>query len=409
MIFSPLSNSQIKQANDNTVSQNSQKKKTHFKTLDLSPFFRPVKCTLEIDLKERELLNIESYFQLIKNCEVKKLPFILALVKTKEEGDKNFYHYFEATALRSWLDKREIKTHPITLKPIGKILYFQLESVTSEFTYLGFENTKKVKPEEVKPDHQEFLTVFFKAYLGDGMAQLKLAKIYKKKIQDKNFLEKRLFWLKKSAKQGNSEAQQALNDAYYFGEGTSINYEKAFYWAKKAASQENSNGEYDLGLYYYHGNGVEKDFEKSATWLKKAAKQKHPLAQNLLGRLYYLGRGVKKQNLDKAYYYFKKSARQENDIGQFNLACFYKKGYGVERDEKKAFTWMEKAANQNLVQAIYNLGIYYEKEIGVQKSQEKAHALFVKAAELGYEKAKRKLEQDLESEKVISSSKKQKR
>jgi len=57
----------------------------------------------------------------------------------------------------------------------------------------------------------------------------------------------------KSAKQGNIGAQNALGNAYYYGNGVPQDYSLAFEWFQKSDSL------FCLGEMYYYGYGVEKD------------------------------------------------------------------------------------------------------------------------------------------------------
>lgn len=49
------------------------------------------------------------------------------------------------------------------------------------------------------------------------------------------------------------------------------------------------------------------------------------------------------QDADKAFYWTQKLADEENSNGMFNLAMYYAKGFGTERDFSKAVYWMEQA------------------------------------------------------------------
>ena len=66
--------------------------------------------------------------------------------------------------------------------------------------------------------------------------------------------------IRKSAEQGNAEAQYVLGFHYVCGiGGVEKDYKEAIKWFAKSAEQGNAMGQYWLGLSYYHGYGVPKD------------------------------------------------------------------------------------------------------------------------------------------------------
>src|SRR5260370_39290454 len=65
--------------------------------------------------------------------------------------------------------------------------------------------------------------------------------------------------VKKSAKQGDAEAQIKVAGAYFQGEGVPKDYQQAVEWIRKAADQGNAKAQYDLGLFYRRGFGVQRE------------------------------------------------------------------------------------------------------------------------------------------------------
>ena len=55
--------------------------------------------------------------------------------------------------------------------------------------------------------------------------------------------------MQKAAKQNLSLAQTALGAFYMYGFGVKENYQKAYFWLKKSAAQGNSNAQYNLGVF----------------------------------------------------------------------------------------------------------------------------------------------------------------
>ena len=77
-----------------------------------------------------------------------------------------------------------------------------------------------------------------------------------------------------------------LGTLYYLGKGVQKDYTKAAYWMKKSAEQGNAEAQRILGSMYHDGKGVSKDDKQAAYWLKKATVQGDKVAQQLL-RTYF--------------------------------------------------------------------------------------------------------------------------
>jgi len=89
---------------------------------------------------------------------------------------------------------------------------------------------------------------------------------------------------------------------------------------RKSAEQGDPNAQYMLALAYDVGVGAAQDFAEAATWYRKAADQGHAGAQFNLGHLYADGRGVK-QGLVQAHMWLhlaaagsQSGARSERDL-----------------------------------------------------------------------------------------------
>lgn len=74
--------------------------------------------------------------------------------------------------------------------------------------------------------------------------------------------------IKKSAEQGDAEAQFNLGVMYDNGAGTLTDKKQAFYWYKKSAEQGYAKAQFSLGLMYYYGAGTLTDKKSSAYWIK---------------------------------------------------------------------------------------------------------------------------------------------
>ncbi len=87
-------------------------------------------------------------------------------------------------------------------------------------------------------------------------------------------------WFKKSAEQGNADAQHRLGLCYENGLGTTRNYAQAFKWYKKSAEQGNAVAQYMLGKCYENGLGTIQNKSQALYWYKEAAAQGHLMAQS---------------------------------------------------------------------------------------------------------------------------------
>ena len=199
--------------------------------------------------------------------------------------------------------------------------------------------------------------------------------------------EQAVLWYRKSAAQGDADAQNNLGLCYANGEGVEKSAERAVQWYRRSAEQGNAVAQFNLGWCYANGEGVEKSAEQAVLWYRKAAEQGHAVAQNNLGMCYDNGEGVEK-SAGKAVLWFRKSAEQGNAVAQNNLGMCYYNGEGVEKSAEKAVLWFRKAAEQGNASAQSNLGMCYYNGEGVVQSVEKATVWLQKAVENGDEDAK---------------------
>ena len=81
------------------------------------------------------------------------------------------------------------------------------------------------------------------------------------------------------------------------------NYTEAFKYCKKSAEQGQEEAQFNLGYMYQYGQGVKQDYFKAVEWYQKAAELGDALAQYNLGYMYANGQGVR-QNYTKAKEYF---------------------------------------------------------------------------------------------------------
>jgi len=196
---------------------------------------------------------------------------------------------------------------------------------------------------------------------------------------------------RKSAEEGNSDAQIQMGNAFANGSGVERDYVQAVKWFRKAADQGNPNGQTWMGVVYADGLGVEKDYSKALKWYRKATDQGNSYGQTMLGVMYEDGLGVEKDSAEAAKW-FRKAAEQGDADGQTWLGMVYANGLGVEKDYIEAAKWLRKAAEQNNIKGQKNLGLLYENGLGVEKNVREAIDWYRKAATGGDADAKASLE-----------------
>ena len=185
-----------------------------------------------------------------------------------------------------------------------------------------------------------------------------------------------------AAKNGDAAAQDEVGDCYYYGYGTSINYEEAVKWYRKSAEQGHARAQFNLGVCYESGDGVDKDIAEAVKWYLNAAEQGDARAQCYLGECYEDGYGVN-EDIAEAVKWYRMSAEQGHARAQNNLGLCYFDGNGVDKNFAEAVKWFRKSVEQGYVGAQYNLGVCYEEGKGVDKDIAEAVKWYRKSAEQG--------------------------
>lgn len=198
------------------------------------------------------------------------------------------------------------------------------------------------------------------------------------------------FLFRKSAEEGNANAQYNLAVMYANGIGVKQDETKAFLWYTKAACQGYANAQYNLGLMYEKGNGVTQDFMEAQNWYKKAAQQGIADAQYSLGIFYERGRGGEQDEV-QAVYWYDKSAMQGNKAAQYNLGVMYATGRGIQQNFEIALYWYKKSAQSGFAYAQTKMGIMYEQGKGVAKNLFEAKNWYTLAAKQGNTIARKNL------------------
>ena len=203
-------------------------------------------------------------------------------------------------------------------------------------------------------------------------------------------LQTAVCWLRKSAEQGYSEAQNMLGVFYRKGLGVAKDDAEAVRWFRKAAGQGYASAQVNLGSMYSEGLGVKKNDVEAVRWFRKAAEQGDAKAQYSLGNMYLEGHGVEKNDAEAVRWY-RKGAEQGEAIAQHNLGYMYAEGRGVAKDDAEAVRWFRKSAEQGAASAQVELGLGYADGRGVEQNDSEAVRWFRKGAEQGDASAQRNL------------------
>jgi len=98
-----------------------------------------------------------------------------------------------------------------------------------------------------------------------------------------------VFWLKKAAAQGNTEAMFELGSVFLLGHQAAMLVpepdREAALWYFQAGSAGHAEAQYRLGLLFLAGKGVVESRKEAMSWFRKAAAQGHPEAKRALGRV----------------------------------------------------------------------------------------------------------------------------
>lgn len=146
--------------------------------------------------------------------------------------------------------------------------------------------------------------------------------------------------LEKQATAGDMEAQLALADRYYKGQGVVKNTAKAAQWYQVLAEKGFVQAQLALGLMHIKGDGVAHDDKKAIHWLTQAAENKSSAAQHLLGIAYAEGHGVIADPI-QAYMWFEIAAVMEypNAVESRRELAAKMKPHDIKRAEQMASEW----------------------------------------------------------------------
>ena len=278
-------------------------------------------------------------------------------------------------------------------------------------------------------DKSKFRELLDSAKSGDAVAQFRLGHAFVYGDDGAKLNEHHgVMWLKKSAAQGNADAENLLGDCYSHGWGVGKNADAAAKHYRSAAEKGHGEAAEEIGKWYRRGIGVEKDmaeafrfymiaakagsdeaqfwvgkfyaegwggvakdYSKAVEWYEKSATQDNSDAICAMGWCYQLGNGVE-QDYAKAVQWFKKGVDQDDGTCMNNLARLIEEGKGAEQDYEVALELFKKATENDCDRANYHVGRFYENALGCDKDIDEAKAWYQKAADKGDKDAKAALE-----------------
>ena len=144
-----------------------------------------------------------------------------------------------------------------------------------------------------------------------------------------------------------------------------------------AADAGDARGVADLACCYEEGRGTKKDVVKAAELWKKGAEMGNAWAVSRYAKCLAEGKGVEPNPKEAARLFAMCASRKSADPWTMvQIASFYLRGFGVEKNEAKAREWLDKLdarAEDGDLGAIHVLAKFYlDGEKGVGKDASKA-------------------------------------
>lgn len=106
------------------------------------------------------------------------------------------------------------------------------------------------------------------------------------------------------ARQGDSDAQYWLAEAYATGDGVAQDLSRALGLYKKAAARDHPDALYELGFVYLKGEGVRANPQQAVKYFIRAASAGSADAAVLLGDSYREGKIGLESDVEKAAFYY---------------------------------------------------------------------------------------------------------
>jgi TPR repeat protein len=196
-----------------------------------------------------------------------------------------------------------------------------------------------------------------------------------------------------AAEGGDADAQLAVGEALFFGQGTPRDIPRAVWQIVVASKSGSTEARTRLADFYMSGLVVPYDPRIGFRLYMESAVEKDNAARYEVANSYEFGRGVT-PNSEKARIWFERiAAGNENPEVAIkpraakSIAFCFRDGTGTAPDPAQAQMWMKKAADGGDPDAIFQLGKLLEFGVGTKPDQKAANALYLKAADAGYARA----------------------
>ncbi len=162
----------------------------------------------------------------------------------------------------------------------GVAVYYYYMSRNSSSIMPITQTTTETLSESVTQDEQEQTQ---NKEIENPNAQYEMAKHY---LNGTNGVaidkDKAVYWLTKSADNGNTAAMITLGNMYEIGDAVEKSNKTAFRYYFTASRSEDKQALYKVGKFYYYGMGVDKNIEKATFYLRKSAQEDYQPAKALL-------------------------------------------------------------------------------------------------------------------------------
>ncbi len=160
-------------------------------------------------------------------------------------------------------------------------------------------------------------------------------------------------------------------------------YYEAFPYIKKSAINGNPEAQQDVASMYASGTGVAMDASAAEYWFKKSAEAGNADAMRGLSALYQSGAPGIVESCELSLKYIHDAVDHGDLLSIATIGYMYSENICVERDYVTALHWFERADSMGEESSKYSLGVAYRDALGVKKDCEKAHRYFEKSAALG--------------------------
>ncbi len=167
------------------------------------------------------------------------------------------------------------------------------------------------------------------------------------KVDKKSALQ----WYRKAADKGDMQAEHALGEIYFSGDGAPTDYIAAKKWYLKAAEQGDGPSQLRLAYLYAekHFQPLKPDYSEAEKWFRKAAEQNTEDAQFRLGNFYINYRHP--PDYADGIPWLTKAAQGGNRTAMFDLGRLQLAGSGVPKDVSGGLGWIAKSAEGGMLEA----------------------------------------------------------